>query len=97
MILKKGMQMPDLIDRVCEHGYVYCPQWGCHDYIGYGAANGGMELWFDLTEQWANTDGALPMFHARLDPRSGFDGLDELTDSLLYSLDDKQDDLELEG
>jgi len=69
--------MADLIDRVCEHARLYCPE-GCHDVIAYREENPGVECMLEIIEYVANED--VPEFEARLDERSGKDGLEETTE-----------------
>lgn len=66
----------DIIDRVCWHGYVYCPR-GCHDILNgrYAPPNAGVTLWLELLEQYAN--GTLPDFDAELNLGTMLDGVDE--------------------
>ena len=46
----------------------------------------GMQLLLELLEDWAN-DGTLDEFHTRPDPRTGYDGICELTDSVMGMMD----------
>jgi len=76
----------DLIDRVCLHARIYCPE-GCHDLMPYEYANAGVELMLTLAENVANGD--LSAFHTSPDPHSGKDGLDEVTEAaMMLLLDD---------
>lgn len=93
----RGDGYPNLIDRTCRHGYIYCPEAGCHDNIAYGEPSGGMVLWMDLLEQAANDPyGTLPALHAKLSPFTGMDGLDELTEAMMLGINATEEDYDLD-
>jgi len=76
----------DIVDRVCQHARLYCPE-GCHDLVPYEPSNAGVELVLDLAEMWANDD--VPEFEGRLDERSGKDGLEEVTETAMLLLTER--------
>jgi hypothetical protein len=83
----------DLVDRICIHANLYCPN-GCHDRIYYEPDSAGMELVSELAETWANT-GTLSDFHASLDPNTGQDGLDEVTEAVFLTMHEPDTDCEV--
>lgn len=75
--------MTSLVDRVCVHGYVYCPVAGCHDNIPY-VPGPSLRILADVAEGLANDD--LSSFYTRPDTWSGYDGPDEAVDQAIISL-----------
>jgi hypothetical protein len=71
--------MADLIDRTCEHGLMPCVE-GCHDYVPYMPCDGSVAYLAELAEQWANHEGYHESMDAVIDPVSGHDGLDDITE-----------------
>ncbi len=66
----------DIIDRVCMHALLYCPE-GCHDRMLWVPDNRGTDALADLVEGWANGD--LSDTELELDKYTLEDGLDQMT------------------